>query len=69
MSDDRDTLINMDPPRHTRVRRILSRAFSVRSAEGWRERIREIAQELVDGMLAASPPADLMTALAETAAD
>ncbi|WP_239335157.1 cytochrome P450 [Frankia sp. CiP3] len=65
MSDDRDTLINLDPPRHTRVRRILSRAFSARSAEGWRARIRKIAQDLADSMLAASPPADLMTAFAE----
>lgn len=65
MSDDHDTLINLDPPRHTRVRRILNRAFSPRSIEGLRPRIREIAEGLVDGMLAAPAPADLMAAFAE----
>ncbi|MFD5747686.1 cytochrome P450 [Streptomyces sp. NPDC127033] len=66
MSDDRDTLINMDPPRHTRVRRLLSRAFTVRNIEKLRPRIREIVQELVDDMVAAAPgPVDLMAGLAE----
>ncbi|MGW7522070.1 cytochrome P450 [Streptomyces sp. NPDC054783] len=64
MSEDRDTLINLDPPRHTRLRRILSRPFSVRGSETWRPRIRAIAQALVDDMVAAGPPADLTTALA-----
>ncbi|MEU8352994.1 cytochrome P450, partial [Streptomyces sp. NPDC048845] len=65
MSDDRDTLINMDPPRHTRVRRLVSRAFTVRSIEKWRPRIREIVHRLVDDMAAGPRPADLMSALAE----
>jgi cytochrome P450 len=64
MSDDRDTLINMDPPRHTRVRRILSHAFTPRSAENWRPRIREIAEELAGRMTLCPPPADLMEAFA-----
>ncbi|MCT2589156.1 cytochrome P450 [Streptomyces sp. N2-109] len=65
MSDDRDTLINMDPPRHSRVRKLLSRAFTVRNIEKLRPRVREIVQELVDGMLASPRPVDLMAALAE----
>jgi cytochrome P450 len=64
ISDDHDTLINLDPPRHTRVRRILNKAFTVRSVEMWRPRIREIAQELGDGMRAGQPPADLIEAFA-----
>ncbi len=64
MSDDHDTLINMDPPRHSRVRRILSGAFTVRGVERWRPRIREVAQSLVDDMLTASPPVDLITRFA-----
>jgi cytochrome P450 len=64
ISDDRDTLINLDPPRHTRVRRILNQAFTVRSIERWRPRIREIAQELADGMRTDQPPADLIEAFA-----
>jgi cytochrome P450 len=65
MSDDRDTLINMDPPRHTRVRAILSRAFTPRAVERWRPRVRELAGELVAGMRAAGPPGDLVAAVAE----
>jgi cytochrome P450 len=64
ISDDHDTLINLDPPRHTRVRRILSHAFTLRSIDAWRPRIRQIAQELADGMRAAQPPADLVEAFA-----
>src|SRR5262249_11843408 len=64
MSDDRDTLINMDPPRHSRVRRILSDAFTVRSIERWRPRIREIADELATSMRAGGAPADMVAALA-----
>lgn len=65
MSDDHDTLINMDPPRHTRVRGILGRAFTPRAIESWRPRIRELAEELVAGMRAAGPPGDLVAAVAE----
>jgi cytochrome P450 len=65
MSDDHDTLINMDPPRHTRVRRILSSAFSVRAIEAWRPRIREIVEGLVAGMRAAGSPGDLIAGVAE----
>ncbi|MFJ8314009.1 MULTISPECIES: cytochrome P450 [unclassified Streptomyces] len=65
MSEDRDTLINLDPPRHTRLRQILNRSFSVRRSERWRPRIRVIVRELVDTMMAAGPPGDLMAALAQ----
>lgn len=65
MSDDHDTLINMDPPRHTRVRGILGRAFTPSAIESWRPRIRELAEELVAGMRAAGPPGDLVAAVAE----
>lgn len=65
MSDDHDTLINMDPPRHTRVRGILGRAFTPRAIEAWRPRIGALAAELVAGMRAAGPPADLVAAVAE----
>ncbi|QUQ64344.1 cytochrome P450 [Kutzneria sp. CA-103260] len=65
MSDDHDTLINMDPPRHSRVRGILSRAFTPRAIESWRPRIRQLADELVAGMRVAGPPGDLVAAVAE----
>jgi cytochrome P450 len=65
MSDDHDTLINMDPPRHTRVRGILGRAFTPRAIESWRPRIRALAEELVARMRGAGPPGDLVAAVAE----
>jgi cytochrome P450 len=64
ISDDHDTLINLDPPRHTRVRRILAKAFTVRSVESWRPRIRAIAQELGDALRAGAMPADLIEVFA-----
>lgn len=64
ISDDHDTLINLDPPRHTRVRRILNQAFTLRSIDRWRPRIREVAQGLADDMRATQPPADLIEAFA-----
>lgn len=64
ISDDHDTLINLDPPRHTRVRRILNHAFTLRSIDTWRPRIREIAQGLADDMRATQPPTDLIEAFA-----
>jgi cytochrome P450 len=65
MSDDRDTLINMDPPRHSRVRRLVSGAFTTRSVERWRPRIRAVAEELATTMRATAQPADLVAAVAE----
>lgn len=65
MSDDRDTLINMDAPRHSRVRRLVSGAFTVRSVERWRPRIRAVAEELATAVAASAQPADLVAGLAE----
>ncbi|NGN69133.1 cytochrome P450 [Streptomyces sp. A7024] len=59
-----EDLVNMDPPEHTRLRRILQPAFTVRRAEKWRGHIRGIAEELIDGVVAAGPPADLLDAFA-----
>jgi cytochrome P450 len=43
-------LINMDPPGHTRQRRILRGAFTVAAAERWRALCREIAHGLLGGL-------------------
>lgn len=53
-----------DPPVHTRWRRFVSRAFTARQVDGLRDRAGEIADQLVDEMAAAGPPADLMEAFA-----
>ncbi|MFF4409298.1 cytochrome P450 family protein [Streptoverticillium reticulum] len=55
-------LLNMDPPDHTRLRRLVSKAFTPRRIEGLRELIQARTDELLDA--AAGPPIDLMKTLA-----
>jgi cytochrome P450 len=50
----------MDPPEHTRLRTVVAKAFTARRVERLRPRTREIADELVDGMVAKGAPADLV---------
>ncbi|NBE82868.1 cytochrome P450 [Micromonospora rubida] len=57
-------ILTMDPPDHTRLRRLVARAFTARRVEELRPRTRQVADELVDGLLAAGPPADLVAHLA-----
>lgn len=57
-------ILAMDPPEHTRLRRLVAKAFTARRVEQLRPRTRAMADELVDGMLAAGPPADLVEHLA-----
>ncbi|WP_030669948.1 cytochrome P450 [Streptomyces sp. NRRL B-1347] len=62
--DDPHALVNMDPPEHTRLRRIVQSAFTPRRAEGWRPRIQELADGLLDAVIAGSPPVDLLDSYA-----
>ena len=57
-------LTDLDPPEHTRLRRLVTTAFTARRVEQLRERAERIAGELVDAMVAAGPPADLMASVA-----
>ncbi|SCL25104.1 Cytochrome P450 [Micromonospora nigra] len=57
-------ILSMDPPDHTRLRRLVAKAFTARRVEELRPRTRALAEELVDGMLAAGPPADLVAHVA-----
>lgn len=41
-------MIAIDPPEHTRQRRLIARAFAPRTIESLRPRVREIADELID---------------------
>jgi cytochrome P450 len=54
----------MDPPEHTRIRRLLQGQFTVRRMRALTERMRAIADEHIDAMLAAGPDADLVAAYA-----
>lgn len=58
-----DAIINLDPPEHTRLRRVISRGFTPRRVEGMRPGIQRLVGELLDGMTADGPPADLVEAL------
>jgi nocardicin N-oxygenase len=54
-----DNLVNLDPPDHTRVRRLLTAAFTSRRIELLRPRAEEIVDGLLDAMAAAGPPVEL----------
>ncbi|MEW9533740.1 cytochrome P450 [Microbispora sp. NPDC049125] len=57
-------LFTMDPPEHTRLRRLVAREFTNRRVEALRPRIQEIADRLLDEMAAGPRPVDLVQALA-----
>jgi cytochrome P450 len=49
------SMINMDDPRHTRLRRIVSRAFTPRMIARFEDDVRRAAVAIVDDLLAAGP--------------
>lgn len=53
-------ILSMDPPEHSRLRKLVTTAFTVRRVEALRPRVRELANSLLDDMIAAGPPADLV---------
>ncbi|MFF4223295.1 cytochrome P450 [Streptomyces abikoensis] len=57
-------LLDLEPPDHTRIRRLVSQAFTPRTVERLAPVVRRLARELVDGLLAGGG-GDLMTSLAE----
>ncbi|MEO3796163.1 cytochrome P450 [Nonomuraea sp. B10E15] len=59
------SIIVMDPPEHSRLRRLVSYAFSVRRMEQLRPRVEDIAQGLVTAMEKAGPPADLVAGVTQ----
>ncbi|MHA6626228.1 cytochrome P450 family protein [Pseudonocardia sichuanensis] len=56
-------MILMDPPEHTRLRKLVSRSFTLRRMEELRPRVEEIAGELLDAL----PPAGRVDLMAEYA--
>ncbi len=62
---DQDTsILSMDPPDHSRLRKLVARAFTARQIERLRPRTQAIIDELLDQMIAEGPPADLAESLA-----
>lgn len=54
-------LLGLDPPEHTRLRRMLTPEFTVRRMRRLEPRIAEIVDDHLDAMEQAGPPADLVT--------
>jgi cytochrome P450 len=50
----------MDPPEHTRLRRLVASAFTVRRTEALRPRVTSIVNELIDAMIGRPQPVDLV---------
>jgi cytochrome P450 len=57
-------LLMLDPPEHTRLRRLLTATFTVRRVRALAPRIQAIIDEHLDAMEAARPPVDLVSAFA-----
>jgi cytochrome P450 len=55
-----ESIIGMDPPEHTRLRRLVMRAFTARRVERLRPRVAELVEQLIDDMQALPQPVDLV---------
>jgi cytochrome P450 len=62
--DEDGSILGLDPPDHTRHRKLVAKAFTARRVEALRPRIQHLVTELLDAMAAQGPPTDLVTALA-----
>ena len=60
--DERRSILGLDPPDHTRLRRLVSSAFTVRRVEQLRDRVRELVAGLLDDLeeAAGTEPVDLI---------
>ena len=47
----RRSMIEMDPPEHTRLRRLVNRGFTRRTVEGFEDRIRKLAVDVIEEAL------------------
>jgi cytochrome P450 len=65
--DERRSILGLDPPDHTRLRRLVSNAFTVRRVEQLRQRVRELVADLLDEVAAAGVAADPVDLIARYA--
>ncbi|MDH4169834.1 MAG: cytochrome P450 [Acidimicrobiia bacterium] len=63
ISDDNHSILNTDPPDHTRLRRLVSKAFTPRAIEALRPRIQQLVDAALDRM-ARTGRADVVDELA-----
>ncbi|GAA1262187.1 cytochrome P450 [Kitasatospora nipponensis] len=59
-----DVLLGMDGPEHARLRRTATKHFTTRRVEELRPWTEQLAERLVDDLMGAGPPGDLMAAFA-----
>ena len=57
-------ILTMDPPDHSRLRKLVARAFTQRRIEQLRPRAQQVVDELLDRLIEQGPPADLVEGLA-----
>ncbi|MEV0758875.1 cytochrome P450 [Nocardia sp. NPDC050435] len=55
-----DSLLSMDPPEHTRLRKLVAKAFTGRRVQALRPRAQQIVDGLLDAIEETGPPADLV---------
>ena len=58
------SMINMDDPRHAKIRRIVSRAFSPRMIQRFEDKVESVAAELVEGIVAGNGTGDFVQDIA-----
>ncbi|GAA1284229.1 cytochrome P450 [Saccharothrix xinjiangensis] len=58
------SMLSMDPPEHSRLRKLIARGFTSRRVREFRPRTQEIVDGLLDRVEQAGPPADLVSSLA-----
>jgi nocardicin N-oxygenase len=58
--DEADSILSMDPPDHTRLRRLVGQAFTPRRIEQLRPRVFELVSGFLDRMERHGPPADVV---------
>lgn len=59
-----DSILGMDPPEHTRIRRLVSATFTARRMQALRGRAQEIVDGLLDAMEQSQQPVDFVQAVA-----
>ncbi|WP_037363871.1 cytochrome P450 [Amycolatopsis orientalis] len=59
-----DGIMGMDPPDHSRLRRLVMKAFTARRLEAMRESVRTLVHELIDAMMENGAPGDIVEDLA-----
>jgi cytochrome P450 len=64
MSANPDAIVNLDPPEHTRLRRTVQSAFRPGHASQWRPVVQRTVAGLIEPIVAAGPPADLVASFA-----